>query len=218
MLSLHLHDADAHYTCLNSINENTLEWLAKISRVWNKCVWVDGIREKDTLSNVIHIFSYSSIIYWLCQESITPPQLIQGFWERPLAQSLPGNWKSSSLPFSVSLNYWTSPNVPPLFLLLLYSAFTQLQVSVLSQQILQFNEESPLEECLSVQDAFGSRTVKMWGGHVSVDVDSQFVCCAFFIVHHCLSESECDWASKHLINIVTRSSGHFHLFLLASHL
>ncbi len=143
MKSLHLHDA--HYTCLNSINENTLERLAKISRVWNKCVWVDGIREKDTLSNVIHIFSYSSIIYWFSQDRITPPppKLIQGFWEDPwhrVCQEI------EKVCLSVILNYWTSPNFSPLLLLLLlYSAFTQLQVTVLSQQTLQFNEESLLD-------------------------------------------------------------------------
>lgn len=150
--------------CLNSINENTLERLAKISRVWNKCVWVDGIREKNTLSNVIHIFSYSSIIYWLCQESITPPppKLIQGFWENPLhrvCQKI--EFKSAFLSESELLNQpkFFSSSSSPSSLFSFHPASGRSAVTTL-----QFIEESPLDECVSVQDAFGSRTVKMWGG------------------------------------------------------
>lgn len=102
--------------------------------------------EKETLSNVIHIFSYSSIIYWLCQDRITPqpPKLIQGFWEDPWHRVC---WKIGKVQvcLSVILNYWTSPNLPPPFLLLFffYSAFTQLEVTIvmLSLQALQFNED-----------------------------------------------------------------------------
>lgn len=195
MKSLHLHDA--HYTCLNSINENTLERLAKISRVWNKCVWVDGIREKDTQQcNIYFLKQFNNLLTLPRQDNTPTTKAHSSLLRRPLTQTMPGNWKSSSLSLSVILNYWSSPNFPPLLLLLLlYSAFTQLQVAVLSQQTLQFNEESLLDECVSVKDVFGCRTVKMWGtiGHVNIDVDSEFVCCAFFIVHHCLSKSECDW-------------------------
>lgn len=91
------------------------------------------------------IFSYSSIIYWLCQDRIThpPPKLIQGFWEDPWHRVC---WEIGKVQIrlSVILNYWTSPNMPPSFLLLFfYSAFTQLEVTsvVLSLQALQFNED-----------------------------------------------------------------------------
>lgn len=110
-----------------------------------KGIWVDGIMEKDTLSDVIHIFSYGSIIYWLCQDRITPPppKLIQGFWEDPWHRVC---WETGKVQvcLSVILNYWTSPNLPPPFLLLcFYSAFTQLEVTsvVLSLQALQLNED-----------------------------------------------------------------------------
>jgi len=83
-----------------------------------KDVWVDGIMKKDTLRNVIHIFSYSSIIYWLCQDRITPPppKLIQGLWENPWHRVC---WEIGKVQIclSVILNHWTSPNLPLLFFL-----------------------------------------------------------------------------------------------------
>lgn len=127
MTSLHLYDA--HYICLNSINENTLERLAKILRVCKKCVWVDGIKQKDTLCNVIHIFSYSSIIYWLCQDRITPPppKLIQGFWEDPWHRVY---WEIEKVQVCLSQWFWI---IEPAQICLFFFFFLQLSPSFRSQ-------------------------------------------------------------------------------------
>lgn len=199
--------------------------------------------EKGTLRDVRHIFSYSSIIYWLCQDRITPPppKLIQGLWENPWHGVC---WEIGKVQIclSVILNNWTSPNLPLLFLLFFF--FSLRSSLMLSLQALQFKEDRAAALIGCLKQHFLAEVCFYWGffffGWMSKDVEKLhtstsmlnnvsvcvrkivqinfYVCCASF---QCVSDrartrliEQVNWLAYSLW--IVNSSSHFPLFLLAS--